>query len=135
MNARFDILESTLAVVKNSVTSNTYHINSLEESHREFNKRLVKLEKSYGELCVQNKLLKAKVCDLEGRSRRQNILKLWDYLRRLKKALQLCLSPTCCLNFWEPSVFPGELKWTVHTVSENQVTGRESWLPGYIMTP
>lgn len=33
---------------------------------------IAELEKSYGELCTQNKFLKAKVSDLKGCSRRQN---------------------------------------------------------------
>lgn len=70
MNTRFDNLETTLTGVKNVV--NTSHIITLEERHEEFDGRLVELEKSYGELCAQNKLLKAKVNDLEGRLRRQN---------------------------------------------------------------
>lgn len=73
MNARFENLETTLVGVKNAVAANTSRIINLEEWHGEFDGRLVELEKSYGELCAQNKLLKAKVNDLEGRSRRQNI--------------------------------------------------------------
>ncbi len=73
MNARFDNLETTLAGVKNAVASNTSRIINLEEWHGEFDGHLAELEKSYDDLCVQNKLLKAKVNNLEGRSRRQNI--------------------------------------------------------------
>lgn len=73
MNTRFDNLETTLAGVKNAVAANTSRIINLEEWHGEFGGRLVEFEKSYGELCAQNKLLKAKVNDLKGRSRRQNI--------------------------------------------------------------
>lgn len=73
MNTRFDNLETTLTGVKNAVAANTSCINTLEERHGEFDGRLVELEKSYGELYAQNKLLKAKVNNLEGCSRRQNI--------------------------------------------------------------
>lgn len=73
MNVRFDNLETTLAEVKNAVASNTSRIMNLEEWQGEFDRHLAELEKSCDALCVQNKLLKAKVIDLEGRSRRQNI--------------------------------------------------------------
>ena len=52
---------------------NTSRIMNQEEWHGEFDGRLAELEKSCDALGVQNKLLKAKVIDLEGRSRRQNI--------------------------------------------------------------
>ena len=66
-------METTLTGVKNGVDSSTSRIMNLEEWHGEFDSRLANLEKSYDDLCVQNKLLNAKVNDLEGCSRRQNI--------------------------------------------------------------
>lgn len=73
MNDRFDNLETTLAGLKTAVASNTSRIVNLEDWHGESDVRLADLEKSHDDLCAQNKLLKAKVNDLEGRSRRQNI--------------------------------------------------------------
>lgn len=73
MNTRFDNLETSLAGVKTALAANSSRITSLEETREEHDTRITELEKSCDELHAQNKLLKTKLSDLEGRSRRQNI--------------------------------------------------------------
>ena len=102
MNTRFDNLETTLAGVKNAVASNTSRIMNLEEWHGEFDGRLAELEKSYDDLCVQNKLLKTKVNDLEGRSRRQNI-KIVGLPEKIEMG-----SPTTFVSDWLPKLLGAE---------------------------
>lgn len=102
MNVRFDNLETTLAGVKIAVAANTSRISNLEEWHGEFDGRLVEVEKSYEELRAQNKLLKAKVIDLESRSRRQNI-KIIGLPEKIEKG-----SPTAFVSDLLPKLLGAE---------------------------
>lgn len=128
MNARFDKLETTLAGIKNAVASNTSRIINLEEWHGEFDGCLAELEKSYDDLCEHNKLLKAKVNNLEGCSRRQNI-KIVGLPEKTERG-----SPTTFLSDLLPKLlgaehFPRGIKVDrAHriTASAHQGTGDES---------
>lgn len=73
MNTRFDNLETSLAGVKTALAANSSLITSLEQTREDHETRNTKLDRSCDELHIQNKLLKANLSDLEGRSRRQNI--------------------------------------------------------------
>lgn len=73
MNERFDNLEGSLEGLRTSITSNTSRIDSLEETRESHDGRITELEKCCEALTKQNRILSAKLCDLEGRSRRQNV--------------------------------------------------------------
>ncbi|KAL0198985.1 hypothetical protein M9458_007525 [Cirrhinus mrigala] len=73
MNARFNSLEASLSVVQLTLTANTSCIADLEEASTDYERRISHLEQLCSGLSLENTSLKAKVTDLEARSRRQNI--------------------------------------------------------------
>lgn len=73
MNTRFDNLETSLAGVKTALAANSSRITSLDGTREVHDAHITKRERSCNELYTQNKLLKVKLRNLRGRSRRQNI--------------------------------------------------------------
>lgn len=73
MNARFNNLETSLSVVQSTLTANTSCIADLEEASTDYERRISHLEQLCSGPSQENTSLKAKVTDLEARSRRQNI--------------------------------------------------------------
>ncbi|KAL0148821.1 hypothetical protein M9458_055830 [Cirrhinus mrigala] len=73
MNARFNSLEASLSGVQSTLTANTSHIADLEEASTDYEHCISHLEQLCSCLSQENMSLKAKVTDLEVRSRRQNI--------------------------------------------------------------
>lgn len=69
----FEALTTTLEGLHSTVTEHGQRISSLEDNSNEVDLRLQQLETACSTLQQDNVLLKAKVADLEGRSRRQNI--------------------------------------------------------------
>lgn len=69
----FESLASTLDSIHSTITDHGQRIDSLEVNTTSVDQRLQHLEGAYSALQKDNELLKLKVADLEGRSRRQNI--------------------------------------------------------------
>ncbi|KAJ7992781.1 hypothetical protein DPEC_G00282260 [Dallia pectoralis] len=69
----FEALTATLDNLSTTVTEHGQRINSLEGNSNEVDGRLQKLEDTCATLQQDNVLLRTKLADLEGRSRRQNI--------------------------------------------------------------
>lgn len=73
INVRFDKLEQTLQAVQSSQKELLEKVEFIEEQVQEQESRISFLEKSFPGLKDENSVLKLKVEDLEGRSRRNNI--------------------------------------------------------------
>lgn len=73
MNDRFNSLEATLSQLQTALSETTTRISDLESVKAEHESRISALEASCQEILAANKALRAKVDDLEGRSRQQNI--------------------------------------------------------------
>lgn len=73
MTDRFNSLEATLSQLQTALSDTTSRISDLESVKAEHESRISALEVSCQEILAANKALRAKVDDLEGRSRRQNI--------------------------------------------------------------
>lgn len=73
MNDRFNSLEATLSQLQTALSETTSRIADLESVKAEHESRISDLEASFQEILSANKALRAKLDDLEGRSRRQNI--------------------------------------------------------------
>lgn len=73
MNDRFNSLEATLSQLQTALSETTSRIADLESVKAEHEGRISDLEASCQEILSANKALRAKLDDLEGRSRRQNI--------------------------------------------------------------
>lgn len=73
MTDRFDALEATLASTQASLVSLDDRVTTVEEANSSQDTRLTKVEQICMELQKENRALRAKVIDLEARSRRQNI--------------------------------------------------------------
>lgn len=69
----FEAMTNTLEGLHSTVTDHGQRISSLEENSNEVDLRLQQLETACSTLQHDNESLKAKLADLEGRSRRQNI--------------------------------------------------------------
>ena len=69
----FEALTTTLDSLHSTATEHGQRIGSLEDNSNEVDIRLQLLETACSTLQQDNALLKTKVADLEGRSRRQNI--------------------------------------------------------------
>lgn len=73
MNDRFNSLEATLTQLQSALSEITSRITDLEGVSADHESRISDLEGSLQEILATNKALRAKLDDLEGRSRRQNI--------------------------------------------------------------
>ncbi|RXN10895.1 putative transposase element L1Md-A101/L1Md-A102/L1Md-A2 [Labeo rohita] len=73
MNDRFNSLEATLSQLRTTLSETTSRIADLEGTKAEHEARISDLEASCQEILAVNKALRAKLDDLEGRSRRANI--------------------------------------------------------------
>uniref|UniRef100_A0A087YRN3 L1 transposable element RRM domain-containing protein n=1 Tax=Poecilia formosa TaxID=48698 RepID=A0A087YRN3_POEFO len=69
----FESLNSTLDSINSTMTDHGQRICSLEDNATASDARLLQVEKVCANLQKENETLRAKVVDLEGRSRRQNI--------------------------------------------------------------
>ncbi|KAJ4934989.1 hypothetical protein JOQ06_007768 [Pogonophryne albipinna] len=69
----FEALTTTLDGLNSTVAGHGERIGSLEDNSNEVDRRLQHLENACSTLQQDNVLLKTKLADLEGRSRRQNI--------------------------------------------------------------
>ena len=69
----FEALTKTLDGLHSSITNHGEWISSLEDNSNEVEDRLQQIENACSTLQQDNALLKSKLADLEGRSRRQNI--------------------------------------------------------------
>lgn len=69
----FESLASTLDSIQSTINDHGERIDSIEVNATLVDQRLQQLEGAYTALQKDNDLLKQKVADLEGRSRRQNI--------------------------------------------------------------
>lgn len=69
----FESLASTLDSIQSTINDHGERIDSIEVNATSVDQRLQQLEGAYTALQKDNDLLKQKVADLEGRSRRQNI--------------------------------------------------------------
>uniref|UniRef100_A0A3P9GX20 L1 transposable element RRM domain-containing protein n=1 Tax=Oryzias latipes TaxID=8090 RepID=A0A3P9GX20_ORYLA len=72
----FNMLDSKLDQTRLAVEDQGQHVSSLELASEDLSQRVTDLEESLNTLQEANAKLKAKVADLEGRSRRQNIRNL-----------------------------------------------------------
>ncbi len=73
LNERFDKLEATFQVMQATQQELSDKIDAVEGQTNDHEARIVSLEDSLNTLHKENKMLKSKLNDLEGRSRRNNI--------------------------------------------------------------
>lgn len=73
INDRFDQFETKFASLQSSQNALMVRMDSMDEIAGEHDTRLTLMEKNISEIQRENTLLRAKINDLEGRSRRNNI--------------------------------------------------------------
>lgn len=74
LNERFDKLEATFQVMQATQQESSDKIDAVEGQPNDHEARIVSLENSLNTLHKESKMLKSKLNDLEGRSRRNNII-------------------------------------------------------------